>query len=698
VPAPDPGVAVRIGSDAVGLTVQIAAMLAVLGAFASLAVADLRAPGLYYDELIQVVPALAFVRGGLWSSVNWLPSTEISLFGRDLPLMTMPYIGALKTVVFIPVVALAGVTPESVRMVTVALGACSLLATFAFARRLFGAATALLTVAFLATDLSFVYYVRIDYGPTALMTLLKAMALWQLTIWWQEGRVRNLAVGALALGLGVYDKANFLWIVAGIGGAALLVAPRALRARTTIRSCLAGGAAFVVGAAPLIYYNAAWPMPTWVALSQQATTGAPVGGFGETFLQRLGVLEHLVDGGHLMRGASTLSPTTGVVALLVAAGAGLALARAGARQKRYATRPMFVLVAGVLILVAAAETPGGFAGHHMILAYPFPHLLAAAALMSMVDWLRRRIRAAAAIGLAALITVLAVGQNWLTTHEYLDTLRSTGGTGNFSDAIYDVAGALDRKASDAPVVELDWGLHFPLLGLSQGRIHSVEVMDGSAENLRPFLVDPGVRYVAHAAGAINFPRGWQAFTTAVDAAGLQPVREERFASRDGQPVIDVYVVRRPAGAPSTLSLIGAQGRGTIAEGGSQDQVRVLTLPQTAAQALVTVATSRTAYAVIVPEKAQLRFAVAQPDTVWQETTGAIATVTLVEGDRTQEIFRRRLSARDVVADRAWSDVSVDLSSFAGQPVHLEFAAEPPPEGNNASWVIWRGLLLQWPEQ
>ncbi len=347
------------------------AFLSVLAAYVCLEAQELRLPGLYYDELIQVVPALDVVRGGLWSSVNWIPSAEVSLFGHMLPLMTMDYMGSLKTFVFVPIVAAAGVTPESLRITTVVIGALSLLATFAFVRRLVGLPVALATVALLATDLSFVYYVRVDYGPTALMMVLKTVALWQLVVWWQTGRLTGLIIGALALGLGVYNKADFVWIVFGIVGAAVLVAPSGIRARATLRAGACATAAFVLGAAPLIYFNLRWPMPTLAALSGPATAGGPSAGFGEQFLERVGVLEHLLDGAHVSGGATAISPTSGLVVVLVMASAVVALVGITPQLRTRGWRvSLFALVATVLILVAAAATRGGFAGHHVILTYP----------------------------------------------------------------------------------------------------------------------------------------------------------------------------------------------------------------------------------------------------------------------------------------------------------------------------------------
>ncbi len=676
-------------------TLSSVTVVAILAAYGGLALQDLRLPGLYYDELIQVVPALDVVRGGLWSSVNWIPSAQISIVGHQLPLMTMDYMGALKTILFIPIVAAAGVTPESVRLTTVIVGALSVVATFAFARRVAGTPVAVIAVGLLATDLSFIYYVRVDYGPTALMMFLKTVAVWQLAVWWRTARLRSLVVGAFALGLGMWNKADFVWIVIGILGAAVVVAPVQVRARMTARAAASTVVAFAVGAAPLIYFNLKWPMPTLAALAGPATAGGPPGGFGEQFLERLGVLEHLLDGGHLGGGAIAIGLTNGIIVWLVAASAILASTAVTSRLRAVDWRfSVFALAATLLILVAAAATRGGFAGHHVILTYPFPHLLAAMGIFRMAQWLSARVGMRIATGVATAVTVLAVGQNWFTTDAYLNRLRATGGTGNFSDAIYQVAVSLERRPSATLVVDLDWGFHFPLLALSQGSIHSVEAMDGSTSALRQFLSDPQVQYVAHAPGATNFPQGLQAFTAAATSAGLQVVREQRFTTRDGTPVIDLYVARTSAGGSVRESLLFEQGRGSVGQVRSDDQVRLLTDSSDSAPELLTIASARTTFSVTVSDQPQLRFAIAQPENVWPVTTGAIATVTVVDGDRRVEVFHRRLAARDVASDRAWSDVLVDLSSFAGRTVFIEFAATPPPEGDKASWIIWRAPSLQ----
>jgi hypothetical protein len=91
----------------------------------------------------------------------------------------------------------------------------------------------------------------------------------------------------------------------------------------------------------------------------------------------------------------------------------------------------------------------------------------------------------------------------------------------------------------------------------------------------------------------------------------------------------------------------------------------------------------------MPVAPHLRFAIAQPSNVWSATSGAVATIDVVDRDGTTEVFRRELSADQNPGDRTWSDIDVDLTQFSGRTVWLQFAAAAPPGGNRGSWVIWR---------
>jgi hypothetical protein len=103
--------------------------------------------------------------------------------------------------------------------------------------------------------------------------------------------------------------------------------------------------------------------------------------------------------------------------------------------------------------------------HHVLNAAPFPHLVAAAAVVelwrtgarSTAGWISRFApRALAASGLAAV----------LAGHLHVDLrtlaeMRATGGRGRWSGALAELARELAAEPG-ASVVSLDWGFHAPL--------------------------------------------------------------------------------------------------------------------------------------------------------------------------------------------------------------------------------------------
>ena len=527
-------------------------------AFVFVASLHIRLPGLYYDELFQDTTALAFVKGGLGSQVAWVPGTEVSIAGHPLPLMAHAYIGAVKTIAFTPVAAVFGITPGSVRIFTIAVAALALAATAAFARRLFPRAlVAGIATLLLATDPSYVFYSRIDFGPSVFMFLLKAVGLWQLAVWWRTGRTWALALGAFAFGLGVYDKLTFFWVVFGVIGATLLIAPRGLFARLDRRRVGIGAGAFALGGLPVIAYNLSWP-PRSLGPALHGTLHISNGNEGGRFgffthlYGRFHTLVGLLDGrtiGDLIAGAEWRSLLVPIVALGAAAGI-LLLSTVPALRTRLAPA-RFVVFTGVLILVASALTPGGSYPHHVLLAYPFPHLAIAA--FTVEAWAIAHERVGRPLswavgGSVAAVLVAAVVVSSATSGQILSRLTVSGGRGNFSDAIYRLDRYFEHSDSRESFVALDWGIFQPLVGLSQGRLRGRELwlqLNGSMQRARAYrreITEPSALYVLHASGQTNFPRARRQFFEIVRGSGRYARLVHVVRSRQGRPEFEIYRV------------------------------------------------------------------------------------------------------------------------------------------------------------
>ena len=226
-------------------------------AFAVLATRVISEPGLEADELAHILPALDFVHPGIETNAISRTGPSLDIGSHMMQAMTLPYAGSLKNLLFVPVTALFDTNAESVRFFTIGLACLALLATYAFACRLFvNKWIAAISVSFVAIDPGFVFYGRVDIGPTPSMFLLKAIGGWQLLRWWDTRSRLSLVVGFLALGLGTWDKVNFMWIVIASAVAAVVVAGPELRVRLTGRVLTLGLVAIAVGALPLLAYNA----------------------------------------------------------------------------------------------------------------------------------------------------------------------------------------------------------------------------------------------------------------------------------------------------------------------------------------------------------------------------------------------------------------------------------------------------------
>jgi hypothetical protein len=314
------------------------------------------------------------------------------------------------------------------------------------------------------------------------------------------------------------------------------------------RAVVTAAAAFVVGCLPLIVYNLSWPprtlQPALKGTLHQAG-GNAAGGPIDQLHGRFSQLVKLLDGRNVAdlfwagHGAFPLVP------LLVLVAALWVVLRYARPASRAATRgPMFLLLCGLVILVASAVTPGGSYPHHVLLVYPFPQLVVAAAACDAVGLVRGGGRGVVAATAAAAAVAAALALDVAATTHTLSVLDRTGGQGTFSDGIYRLERDLSKHPSQRTLV-LDWGIYQNVMGLSQGRLHAEELWQPLNDE-RPRgsalakLAQPGVRYVLHAPAATQFQRPRDRFFATAGAAGLRPRLEEAITDRRGHPLYEVY--------------------------------------------------------------------------------------------------------------------------------------------------------------
>ena len=545
-------------------------VLVAVGIYLCCSLVHLELPGLHYDEVLFANAAMGNVDG---SFVAW----EIHIGRSKLPVMLMPYIGALKAYLYAPIFAIFKPGVIAVRLPTVILGLLTLILTFVVVKPWLGEKVALVTLFLLASDPTFIFTNKLDWGPAALMMVLRMASLYLLQRWLVAAKPWLLALAGLLLGLGIYEKVIFIWFVA-----ALLIAfpicfwqrvksPMSLRALSLFLGC------FVLGCCPLIAYNLQFHWMTFnnpnklnlspgqesflrTIILMKTLNGTAINEFtsNEEF-QRLPLLLQREGSAALGRlinpwyGQRSQSPSTLTVpALLMAVGLILILWKMGRLQA--GARVHFFLLLCVFMTAFIYLTPGSTGIQHFAMLYPFPTTLIgfAACSLGKEGEIRSRKWLASLGDLAGLawVGILLLAQLSVD----VDTLKlfvRQGGVGIWTDAIYKLADYANEHGESSFTL-MDWGFNNQLLVLTQGRIQKEEVFakvsaaPGDEERIRAmhaYLTRPKSLLVFHAPGYEVVPM-LQFFERALQRYNLEARKVATFHQRDGQPVYLLYEVLR----------------------------------------------------------------------------------------------------------------------------------------------------------
>ncbi len=440
-------------------TLRRASLIAVCAFFFLAGLAILPLPGVQNDEALFATPL-------------YEPAYDfcyVTVLRHKVPLLIMSYLGTLKTWIYWLVFKIARPSVWSVRLPVLLMGVATLWLFWRVLERLGGLRAAIVGTALLATDAIFVLTTVLDWGPVALQHLLLVGALALALRFHDTGSGRALFGMFLLLGLALWDKALFLWVLGGLVVAAVVILPRELwRAFRWHRLALAA-AGLCLGAAPLIYHNLLKPGDT--LRSNASFTLRELGPKSVALYETLngrGLLTYLVCerwmgmprppktalehvavrvGGIAREPRASIFPWVVLAAVLL-----LPLAR---RTRRAA---LFFLIAFAVAWFQMAVTErAGASVHHVVLLWPLPHLLVALVAAEML-------RPAAAVVIA-----VACGSNLLVLNQYYTQMVRFGSPSVWSDAIFTLTNRL-RDLRPNHIFMMDWGTIDNVRLLSRGRL------------------------------------------------------------------------------------------------------------------------------------------------------------------------------------------------------------------------------------
>jgi hypothetical protein len=521
--------------------------------FTGLATYQLALPGLHYDEAFEAVPAMQLL---LNQPVTSFRGNGIRLGGRLFPLMTQDYIGAINTYAAIPFFLLLGINPISLRIMAVFIGLLTLWLTYRLAHLLYDSLVAVLAVLLLAVNPTFVFWSRQGVFVTSVTGAIGLGVVLMWLSWWRTGARRYAIAGAFLLGLGLYAKFLFVWLIAALGLALIVLNLhrwRELRRRLLKLPIGRSVLAFFVGCAPLVIYNLQTG-GTLRSVGHNLTTsyyGTNNLALIPNLLERLKQFAVVLTGSHFWYLGGTYVNWVSLFVFLVALGITLG-AWVTVRNWDEARRALlpFVVVGGVII--ASCATVSALWITHFAILDPWPALAVAAAIGLVV---RRRelcvVRSRASLIL--ILTLAVVAASWfidvVNVARYHQALSISGGLGTHSDAVEDLASWLEADGRrGAPVVAMDWGISAPVTFLTLGAVTPVEAFGYDWETdadftarLERFINEPASLYLWRAPDEVIFNRGDE-FRGLYEPLGLEEDILEAFYERSGRPVLGVTLL------------------------------------------------------------------------------------------------------------------------------------------------------------
>ncbi len=497
----------------------------------------LASPAPIYQEAYHVLPPLHLASGrsihrDLWNSIRIGPA--------ELFLSLNEYTGSwVETYSLLPLFAAGRTRVADWRTATLLLSLGAWLAFALLARDLFGVRAGVLALVMLCFQSSLFFYARTGLDSESAALWLLSSLFWLCAGRWASGGRAAWARGAaFILGLGVYEKIEFLWIFASFALAYAVVYRAEARRRLPPASCAAFLAA---GLLPLALVNVVNPWCTVLFVVRGILH--PVQGTGNLhFAAHLGVRLRQFYGYALTEEALARPFSAWVLAAKAAPLAACAAACAPKVARRL-PRFAFVLPASVPFYLAVSCVHGtGLGSYHLLVALP-PYLVFAAGAIDAVlpSWPAFL----AASGLAVLPDVVA----W---RSYSADFEASGGQGTQSLALYDLSDYCVSHGLREPV-SLRAGSVETLEAVSGGRVVPIDSARPALrlqDDWRSWLGDPAVRFIAPNPEFFETPTFAREldFEAWARSRGYALAVERTFPNREGTTMYSICVLKKLAAA------------------------------------------------------------------------------------------------------------------------------------------------------
>jgi hypothetical protein len=489
--------------------------------------------GFHYDEAIDVRASVSLLHSHEALKLPLAPNTWFCVAEHCFPLMSARYIGSVKEYLCLPLFALFGPRAEVVRLLAMALGALGLLGIATPLRRLASYPVAAAGAWVLAVNPSYLDMTILDNSAFSPWMCAFGLLCIAASAYVSKQTARAAFWVGAAVGLGVWARANYVWMLGALAAALVISAGRRLLA--PVSHWLAFAIGGLVGGFPFLLYQGLSGGGTWQAVSMFAVTGT----LAQRLQHRLWMLsETVLSNGehHRIWGGPVSLPVWQLwlfpIVILASCIVGL----------RFKGLPRLASLTLLFYTMTFFFTSLPIGEHHLMTLVPI------AAMVVVLGWERMAPPHIVVLFFAAIYAGSAMYWDWAA----LSGLRATGGVGAWSDGIYALTERLRADYPGREIQVLDWGLQNNIYVLSDAQVRTRELFWDSTES----KTDSNLSWIEEIRRGgvflLNGPRNRQIPATSIGflralAEGRPTMRRYTVPQRSGIPFAEVIDI-----VPDTL--------------------------------------------------------------------------------------------------------------------------------------------------
>jgi hypothetical protein len=417
-------------------------------------------PGFQYDEAIDVLGSVSLLHSHEELKLPHAPDTWFCVREHCFPLMSARYIGSIKEYTCLALFAMFGPRAEVERGMAMTFGALGILGIAILLASQAGYPVAAAGVWVLAVNPSYQDMTALDNsGFSPVMCAFGLLCIAAAAYLRSRSPRTAFWVGA-AIGLGVWARANFVWMLGALCAALVISAGRRLLVPLSHWAAFAIGG--IVGGLPFLAYQVLSGGGTWEAVGMFPIAGT----WAQRLQHRLWMLSETVlsNGEHHRIWGGPVSLPSWQLWLFPLVIAACCVVCVVFKQRR----GFLARVAGLtLVFYTAAyfysSLPIG--EHHLMTLVPI------AAVVVVLAWQRM----APPHFVVMLIAAVYAGSAIYWSSAALAGLRRTGGVGPWSDGVFALTERLRADFPGREIKVLDWGLQNSVYVLSNGQVRTREL-------------------------------------------------------------------------------------------------------------------------------------------------------------------------------------------------------------------------------